>query len=144
MILIMFMCWKDNNGKIERDEKIKFNSNVKFQDGLSLFYLARLNSFSSENFLIPVFMNEVETSVNYYFSTKSEDVSISIADNDINSVRCNGVANFEGIFGLTGEFIGWFSNDDARVPVKSQLNVTIGSITLELDSYKREGWRIKQ
>ncbi|MDQ3022189.1 MAG: DUF3108 domain-containing protein [Bacteroidota bacterium] len=135
---------KDNNGKIERDEKIKFNSNVKFQDGLSLFYLARLNSYSAEKFLIPVFMNEVETSVNYYFSSKPEDVSVSFLDNDVNCIRCNGVVNFEGIFGLTGEFIGWFSNDEARVPFKSQLNVVIGSINLELVSYKREGWKIKQ
>ncbi|MEO8209539.1 MAG: DUF3108 domain-containing protein [bacterium] len=134
---------KDNNGKTELNEKIKFNANVKFQDGLSLFYLARLNSYSADNFLIPVFMNEVETSVKYFFSTKSEDVSISISDNDINCIRCNGIANFEGIFGLTGEFIGWFSNDDARIPIKSQLNVMIGSITLELDSYKRNGWQIK-
>ncbi len=131
---------KENNGKTERDERIKFNSNVKFQDGLSLLYLARLNSFSSENFLVPVFMNEAETSVNYYFSTKNEDISISISDNDINCLRCNGVANFEGVFGLSGEFVGWFSNDDARIPIKTQLNVTIGNVTLELDSFKRKGW----
>lgn len=135
---------KNNKGKIERDEKIKFNSNVKFQDGLSLFYLARLNSFSEENYLVPVFMNEAETSVNYYFSAKNDEISISKFDYDINSVRCNGVANFEGVFGLSGEFVGWFTNDEARVPLKSQLSVMIGNITLELDSYKRIGWNVKQ
>ena len=134
---------KDYNGKTEIDKTIPFNKNVKFQDGLSLFYKARMNSFSGDNFLIPVFMNETETSVNYYFSATKENISISMFDEDIKSVRCNGVANFEGVFGLTGEFAGWFSNDRARVPLKSQLNVLIGNITLELDSYKRNGWKLR-
>lgn len=131
---------KINGGKVEIDENIPFNKNVKFQDGLSLFYNSRLNSFSTENFLIPVFMNEAETSVSYFYSSKAEDVSISIADDDIKSIKCSGVANFTGVFGLTGEFAGWFSNDEARVPLVSQVNVLIGNITLELDSYKRAGW----
>lgn len=132
---------KVNNGKTERDERISFNKNVKFQDGLSLFYAARLNSFTTENYLIPVFMNEVETSVSYYFASKKDDISISIFDDDINSIRCSGVANFTGVFGLTGEFAGWFSNDDYRIPLKAQLNVIIGNVTLELDSFKRKGWK---
>jgi hypothetical protein len=132
---------KTNKGKTERDEKINFNKNIKFQDGLSWFYNARLNSFSAENFLIPVFMNETVTSVNYFFASLPEEVSISLFDDDINGVRCNGNANFVGVFGLTGEFAGWFSNDEARVPLKSQLNVVIGNITLELDSFKRKGWK---
>ena len=131
---------KNNNGKIERDEKINFNQNVKFQDGLSLFYKARINSFSSEDFLIPIFMNEAETSVNYYFSSMKEEVSISIED-DIRSIRSNGVANFEGVFGLSGEFGGWFSDDEARVPLKAQFNVILGNVTLELDSFSRTGWK---
>ncbi|HMS65097.1 MAG TPA: DUF3108 domain-containing protein [Ignavibacteria bacterium] len=134
---------KINNGKTEIDKNIPFNENVRFQDGLSLFYEARLDSYSGENFLIPVFMNETETSVNYYYSSKKEEISVTKFDNDINAIRCNGMANFEGVFGLTGEFAGWFSADDARVPVKSQLNVLIGNITLELDSYKRKGWILK-
>lgn len=132
---------KDNNGKTERDENIKFNSGIKFQDGLSLFYQARISSFSPDDFLIPVFMNEAETSVNYYFSSTLEEISISLSDDDVKCVRCSGVANFVGVFGLKGEFVGWFSNDNKRVPLKSQLNVVIGNITLELDSYKRNGWK---
>lgn len=132
---------KVNKGKVERDDIIHFNKNVKFQDGLSLFYSSRLNSFSAENFLIPVFMNEAETSVNYYFSAKAEEISLSVLDDDVSAVKCNGVANFTGVFGLSGEFAGWFSNDDERVPLKSQMNVIIGNVTLELDTYKRTGWK---
>jgi hypothetical protein len=132
---------KVNKGVTEKDENIKFNENVKFQDGLSLFYQARLNSFSYDNFLVPVFMNESETSVNYYFSSSKDDISVGAIDNDIKCERCTGVANFEGVFGLSGEFAGWFSDDEARIPVKSMLNVMIGNVTLELNSFKRSGWK---
>ena len=91
--------------------------------------------------MIPVFMNESETSVNYFFNAQKEEIPVSIFDNDIRTVRCNGTANFKGVFGLTGEFAGWFSDDEARIPLKSQMNVMIGSVTLELDSYKRKNWR---
>jgi len=134
---------KDNNGTIEKNETVNFNKDVKFQDGLSLFYQSRLNSFSSEKFLIPVFMNEAETSVNYFFAANKEEISVDSFDNDINSIRCSGNANFEGVFGLTGEFAGWFSDDDARVPLKSQLNVVIGNVTLDIKKWKRADWKLK-
>ncbi|HRI86302.1 MAG TPA: DUF3108 domain-containing protein [Ignavibacteria bacterium] len=132
---------KENLGNKEIDRNIPFNQNVKFQDGLSLFYKSRLNSFSQENFLIPVFMNESETSVNYYFTSKKDEIFVPVFDGELQTYRCNGMANFEGVFGLSGEFAGWFSDDDARVPLKSQMNVIIGSVTLELTSFKRSGWR---
>lgn len=132
---------KDNKGKTEKDEKVSFNKNIKFQDGLSLFYKARINSFASDNFLIPVFMNEAETSVSYYFSSTKDNTSIDLFSHDVLTVRCNGVANFEGVFGLSGEFAGWFSFDEARIPLKAQMNVLIGNVTLELDSFRRTGWK---
>ncbi|MEP7146531.1 MAG: DUF3108 domain-containing protein [bacterium] len=132
---------KMKNGKVETDNIIKFNRNVKFQDGLSLFYNSRLSSFSSENFLIPVFMNEMETSVSYYFSSKAEEISIPSIEKDLTAIRCNGTTNFTGVFGLTGEFAGWFSNDEARIPLRSQMTVIIGNVTLELVSFTRKGWK---
>jgi len=129
------------NDEVKKNENIRINDNVKFQDGLSLFYNARINSFSNENYIIPVFMNETETSVSYFFNSQKEKISIPLFDDEISSVRCNGNANFKGVFGLTGEFAGWFSSDEARIPLKSQMNVMIGSVTLELSSYKRKNWR---
>jgi hypothetical protein len=58
----------------------------------------------------------------------------------VDVVKFEGVAEFKGIFGLTGEFTGWFSNDDARVPIKANMEVIIGSVTIELMQWKRAGW----
>jgi len=45
------------------------------------------------------------------------------------------------VFGLTGGFSGQFSNDNARIPIIARMNVILGSIKVELKSWKREGWR---
>jgi hypothetical protein len=55
-------------------------------------------------------------------------------------VKFDGKLDFTGIFGLSGEFEGWFSNDEARVPILAKMKVLIGSVTIELMSWKRKGW----
>ncbi|MBP9191462.1 MAG: DUF3108 domain-containing protein [Ignavibacteria bacterium] len=133
---------KTNKGNVEIDKNISINKNVRFQDGLSLFYRARINSFTPEdNFMIPVFMNEQETSVDYFFKSENEDISLSAFEDDIEAVSCSGVAKFTGVFGMNGEFAGWFTKNPVRIPLKAQLNAIVGSITLELDSYKRPDWK---
>ncbi|MEZ4821606.1 MAG: DUF3108 domain-containing protein [Ignavibacteria bacterium] len=134
---------KTNKGNVEIDKNISINKNVRFQDGLSLFYKARINSFTPEdNFMVPVFMNEEETSVDYYFKSEPEEISLSAFEDDIVAVGCNGVAKFTGVFGMNGEFAGWFSKNSAEVPLKAQLNAIVGSITLELDSFKRSDFKL--
>lgn len=132
---------KETNYKIERNESVAFNKGVKYQDGLSIFYLARLNSFANKNYIVPVYINESQSSVKYSFNINKDVVSISSVDYDVSVIKIAGVADFTGVFGLTGEFIGWFSDDEYRVPIKAQLNVLIGSITLELSTYKKTNWK---
>ncbi len=128
-----------NDFKIENDKK--------FQDGLSLFYNARLQSLTektkenSGRFNVPVYINEKESSVRYSFSSKPEEIEIDMLNYEAKCVRVAGVADFVGVFGLTGEFAGWFSDDEFRVPLKAKFNVTIGSITMELSSFKKRGWK---
>ncbi len=132
---------KETNNKIERNDTVSFNKGIRFQDGLSLFYSARMNSFANKNYNVPIFINEGQNSVKYSFNINKDVVSVSSVDYDISVIKVLGVADFTGIFGLTGEFAGWFSDDEYRVPIKAQLNVLIGSITLELSSYKKANWK---
>jgi hypothetical protein len=127
---------------LERDDTIKFDKLPKFQDGLSVFYNARVGSLKPKPYRIPVFMNEEESNINYSFNMNEDVVSIESADYDISTIKIEGMALFKkAIFGLTGEFTGWLSKDLARVPVKAQFNVIIGKITMELSSYKKAGWK---
>ncbi|MBX7041661.1 MAG: DUF3108 domain-containing protein [Ignavibacteria bacterium] len=135
---------KKFRGATEIDKNMEFDRNLRFQDGLSLFYLSRLNSFETRSRQIPVFMNESEATVSYYFSAVPEEVELDEIGVDVNSIKCTGSANFVGVFGLTGEFAGWFTDDNARVPVMAKMNVLIGNVTLELKSYVRKGWSLKK
>jgi hypothetical protein len=127
---------------LERDDTIKFDKLPKYQDGLSVFYNARVGSIKPKPYRIPVYMNEEESNVNYSFNMNEDVVSVEGIDYDISTIKIEGIALFKkAIFGLTGEFIGWLSKDLSRVPVKAQFNVLIGKITMELSSYKKAGWK---
>jgi hypothetical protein len=52
-----------------------------------------------------------------------------------------GKIHFVGVYGLTGEFMAWLSDDNYRIPLKAKFGVTIGNITLELVKYKRQDWK---
>lgn len=138
---------KEVDGRNEQEFKIKIETEKMFQDGLSLLYSARLQSrFDNlskvgSRFNVPVYINEKESSVKYSFNNTPTAVDIDLEDYDIRCVKVAGVADFVGVFGLTGEFAGWFSDDDYRVPVKAKFNVTIGSITLELTSFRKKNWK---
>jgi len=135
-------------------KKIGFNGSVEYekvmplgevyQDGLSIFYFARFNFFSTKSVDVPVLINQDSSSIHINFNNSKTGVDISEADYDISSVYLEGMTNYEFVFGLTGDFSGWFTNDEARIPVKAKLKVKIGSVTLELKAWKRKGWSLPE
>ena len=112
----------------------------EYQDGLSILYFARMFSGSDKSINVPCFVNEKKeyTLINSY--PKVEGVSIDAVDYDVSCVKIDGKMKFISVFGLTGYFEGWFSDDDAAVPIVAKLHVIIGSVKVELKSWKREGW----
>jgi hypothetical protein len=67
-------------------------------------------------------------------------VEVDAIDYPVDVVHFDGHLDFVGIFGLTGGFEGWFSNDEARVPIMAKMKVLIGSVTVELMKWNRQGW----
>lgn len=116
----------------------------KYQDGLTIFYYARMNTGRNKKENIPCFVTEkkVYTRINFYENV--EGISIDAVDYDIACVRLDGETDFISVFGLTGYFEGWFTDDEAAIPVLAKMKVIIGNITLELKSWKREGWKPPQ
>ncbi|HEX2868004.1 MAG TPA: DUF3108 domain-containing protein [Ignavibacteriales bacterium] len=110
-----------------------------YQDGLSLFYYARMNTGQKKSLNVPCFVTEefVFTKINFY--DKEVKTSIDAVDYDIASVRLDGHTDFVSIFGLTGNFEGWFTNDKYAVPTIAKMKVIIGNVTLELKSWKISG-----
>lgn len=112
----------------------------KYHDGISLLYYARLLSGSESDIKLPTFVNEKKEVTEINFTNQIEDISIDAVNYDIDCYYLEGESNYISIFGLTGVFEGWFSNDDASIPIKAKMKVLIGNISIELKSWKRKGW----
>ncbi len=111
-----------------------------YEDGLSLFFTARQDLMSGQLKTIPTLINEQKVTTRINFSGKRDPVEVDAIDYPVDAVKFEGTADFVGIFGLTGDFEGWFSNDEARVPIMAKMKVILGSVTIELMQWKREGW----
>lgn len=129
----------------EWEEKIKTRdtliySNRKFNDGTSLFFIARAFIDYGKTIKVPTMINVNNSTTVINFRNKKENIKISSVDYDIETLYFDGQALWEGIYGLKGNFEGWFSNDQAAVPILAKMNVYVGSVVIELKSWKRKGW----
>lgn len=112
----------------------------QLQDGLSLFFYARDQLYAGKAMNIPALVSEKQVNTYINFRNRRESVEIDAIEWPVDVIYFDGTAEFVGIFGLTGDFEGWFSNDEARIPIQAKMKVIIGSITLELMEWKRAGW----
>lgn len=113
----------------------------KTQDGLSLFFLARKELFSGRRQVIPAIVKEKKVFTTINFLNKREEIESDLLEYPVDAVGFEGTMEFTGIFGLTGDFEGWFSNDEARIPILAKMKVILGSVTIELMEWKRPGWK---
>ncbi len=111
-----------------------------FQDGLSLFFFARSRVRYKHTVTVPTIIQEQKVSTFLNFMNEHTTEEIDAVDYPIDVVHFDGRADFVGIFGMTGEFEGWFSNDEARVPILAKMKVLIGNVRIELMKWKRVGW----
>jgi hypothetical protein len=137
--LVHILKGKLHKQKASLDTVIHLGSG--YHDGLSILFFARFNFDRNENVVIPCFINEdtASTIINFYFD--QENVSLDAVGYEIDCVRIDGETGFTGIFGLTGYFEGWFTNDEYKVPVAAELEVIIGHISIELIEWKRDKWQ---
>jgi hypothetical protein len=71
---------------------------------------------------------------------KKTSCEIDAVEYPIDTIEFDGRAEFVGIFGLTGGFSGWFSNDEAAIPIVAKMKVILGSVRVELKRWNRPGW----
>ena len=110
------------------------------QDGMSLFFFAREYVLNPWKVDVPTYMDTQEAETRIRFTGKRESVKIEAVPYPIETVYVDGVADFVGVFGVTGEYEGWFSNDEARIPIFAKMKVILGSVKLELVKWNRQGW----
>ena len=135
----------------EWGEKLKTNEYKKIderivpitkncQDGLSLFYYAREHALEKMQTTIPTFVDTNEVTAKVNFGIEHLDEDIGAVKYPIDVIKLDGHADFVGVFGLTGGFEGVFSNDAASIPITARMKVILGSVKVELKSWKRDNW----
>jgi hypothetical protein len=128
--------WK--SGRVEKHDTLRIDT--LYQDGLSLFFLARKNVMIRQHMSIPTVVSEKQGVTDIDFTTERTKEEIDAVKYPVDLIHFEGEAGFVGIFGLTGGFEGWFSNDAARVPIIAKMKVLIGNVRIELIEWKRTGW----
>lgn len=112
----------------------------KYQDGLSILYFARANAGSGRQINAPTVIEGAEGRTIFDFRGERTSEEIDAVEYPVDVIRFRGKAEFSGIFGLTGDFEGWVSNDAAKIPIRANLEVLLGSVKVELISWRRDGW----
>lgn len=120
-------------------EAKSFDSDKKWNDGSSIFFFARQFIKSGKNLKIPTVVYGDPSHTSFYFSNKKDVTEIGASSYPIKTVYFNGSATWTGIYGITGKFEGWFSDDAASVPIKAKMKLIVGSADIELISWKRAG-----
>lgn len=121
-------------------EKLNTPTTKKINDGLSLFFLARQYTNMKRSVKVPTLMDTKIGTTYLNFHGKKENVQIPAIKYPVKTVYFDGRADWEGVYGLSGKFEGWFSDDDARVPIRAKMNVYVGNVVIELIRWKRNGW----
>lgn len=122
-----------------KTESKQFAISKKYNDGLSLFFCARQLLYAKNTAVIPTMVMEDTTRTKINFVGKIENIDIDAASYPVRTVYFNGMADWTGVYGVTGSFEGWFSDDDARIPIKAKMKLYLGSANIELTSWKRSG-----
>lgn len=137
------------NRKITADkyrdkQKIKskvFEIKKRYNEGSSLLFAARSLLLSKKSLRLPtVIMDDTVNTVINFSGTKQE-ATIDASSYPIKTVYFSGDADWTGIYGLSGRFEGWFSDDETRIPIKAKMKLYVGSATIELQSWRRGNWQ---
>ncbi len=119
----------------------QFAITKKYNDGCSLFYCARQLLYSKNIASIPTMVGDDTNTTRINFLGKVEPVEIESSSYPVRTVYFDGDANWTGVYGVTGHFQGWFSDDAARVPIKAKMKLYLGSASIELVGWKRKDWQ---
>jgi hypothetical protein len=117
-----------------------FNQAMKICDALTLFFKARAVVQPYKSKTITTYLDEQPFNVKFNFDKNKQNIEIDAVNYSVRSIYCSGFANWAGQYGLNGTFEGWFSDDDARVPLQGKFDFILGKIKIELAKYRRYNW----
>jgi hypothetical protein len=117
---------------------------TRFVDGLAIAFYPRLHVHSVGMVDVPTVLYGKVGTTTFDFTGNKTTEEIEAVDYPVRVVEVTGTTTAVGIYGMTGDFTGWFSDDNAAVPIKGKLKVLLGNVTVELVKWNRKGWNPPQ
>jgi hypothetical protein len=114
---------------------------TSFVDGVSIGYFPRKLIHTGTPVEVPTVLYGKLGKTRFDFLNKRTTTSIDALDHPVRVVEIDGSTTVKGIFGMTGGFRSWFSDDSAAVPIKGRLKVLLGEVEVELVKWNRNGWK---
>ncbi len=115
-------------------------ADTNFVDGLSIAFFPRAHVHTNRPVNVPTVLYGKLGITSFFFDGNRTTESIEAMDNPVRVVEVEGATSVVGIYGMTGAFTGWFSDDSAAVPIKGTLRVLLGDVDVELIQWDRDGW----
>jgi hypothetical protein len=115
-----------------------------FVDGLAIGYFPRLLIHTAQTVNVQTLLKGSLGTTTFFFTAKHTSEDIGALDDPVKVIEVQGSTNAVGVYGMTGDFTGWFSDDEAAVPIKGKLKVLLGNVTVELIQWNRKGWKPPQ
>jgi hypothetical protein len=128
------------------DGKVLQNDTLRgvepFVDGPSLLVSTRCAATRGGKSIVPTMVNGKIKATIIDFAGFFEEIEIDAFDQPIRTQVYTGSAQWTGgtSAGLSGDFTGWVSDDGAAIPIRAEMRVLLGSITIELEQWARRGW----
>lgn len=114
----------------------------RFCDGLSILFYARANIHHNLPLNVPTVVYGKVGRTSFISVDRQSALVIDAFRFPIRVAEVEGRADFEGLYSLSGNFRGWFTDDSAAVPVKAEMQVLIGSVNIELKKWNRPSWHV--
>jgi len=112
----------------------------EFVDGLSIAFYPRRFVHAARTVSVPTVLYGKVGTTTFEFANEQTTESLDALDQPVRVIEVHGSTTVIGVYGMTGEFTGWFSDDAAGIPLKGTLKVLIGTVNVELIQWRRPGW----
>jgi hypothetical protein len=126
----------------EMIDSVKIDNCPRYVDGPSLFFFTRANANLNKTINVPTMIGGKIEETKIVFTNIKEEIEIDALDHPIMAKQYLGFADWEGgsSQSLSGDFMGWISDDVEAIPVYAEVEVLIGHLKIELESWQRGNW----
>jgi hypothetical protein len=107
-------------------------------DALGLLMHSRCMAGSGISTSLPTLNDHAISPTEVSYAKATEDIEVGAFDAPRRCHLVSGMARWVGssFAGMKGPFSGWITDDAAAIPLKAKIEILLGSVVLELESYQ--------